>query len=202
MDCDGPTANAIGRYALSLLVRGRHAEAVTVMRRLVQSDPDPHAWGMLGLCLTVSHEAAVGTADDPRLAEAEIALRRGLADRPDEWQFVAALGYVLRVQGRLAEAEHAYRRVTEAVTGEADPFFARAALLQQLDRQAEIGPLFALLAAARPLDVELRLRIATFEFQRGDHAAAKRMLQDVLHLDPGNQPAIAGLRTLEAASGR
>jgi tetratricopeptide (TPR) repeat protein len=202
VQCATPPDQAVTMYALSLLRRKRHAEAVDVMRQLVATDPTDNAWGVLGVCLTVAHEAERGGRDDPRLAEAEALLRRRLVGSPRDLQCWNALGYVLRVTGRLAAAEDAYRHVTELSLDEVPSYFLRAQLLMGLGRGAEIGPLFDRLLAGRPRDVALRMNLAEMAQRNQDPGTAITMLEQVLAIEPGHAQAAASLQELKARLGR
>ena len=54
----------------------------------------------------------------------------------------------------------------------------------------------------RPKSVELRLALAEVEFDRGNHAEARRLIERVLDLDPGNARASEALGTLGRLEGR
>jgi tetratricopeptide (TPR) repeat protein len=114
MLCRSPSPIAIGRYAMSLLDRQRPAEAAAVLRRLVRSDPDPETDGMLGIALSLWHSADQGRRDDPRLAEAEAALRRAVTAQPQKAHFWSALVEVLGKLGRHADAAAAAQQARQA----------------------------------------------------------------------------------------
>lgn len=196
VQCENPTPQRILRHALSLLGRKRHVEALAIVRQLAAASPSDNVLGGLGMCLAANHEAEGGKPDDPRLDEAEVALRRALAAVPANTQYWNALGYVLKVHGDFAGAEDAYRRVTELRPPDATPWLLRAEMLERLGRRSEIGPVIEELLAARPTDVGLRLHLAERLRQGGDRDFALRLLQDVLYLDPGNAAASGMLRQL------
>jgi hypothetical protein len=114
MTCEHPTPAWISLHARSLVKRGRHAEAVARMRRLVQTDPSGTTWGTLGVCLVAAHGADHGAANDPRLAEAEDVLRKALERKPDNHLYWLSFAYVLGATGRMTEAERAQKRAMAA----------------------------------------------------------------------------------------
>jgi tetratricopeptide (TPR) repeat protein len=201
IQCANPTPQRFLRHALSLLGRKRYAEALTIVRTLAADTPSDNVLGGLGMCLAANHEAEGGRPDDPRLDEAETALRRARASAPAHAQYWNALGYVLRVHGDFAGAEEAYRQVIEQRPPDATPWLLRAEMLERLGRAAEIPPLLEDLLAARPTDVGVRLHLAELVRQSGNRDFAIRILQDVLRIEPGNADATGLLRQM-APEGR
>ncbi len=189
MRCADPIPSAVAIYASSLLPRGRAAEAVATMRTVIGPGATPQLLATLGVCLTAAHEAEHGAANDPRLAEAESGLRKGLVENPRSAQFWVALGYVLRVSNRLSEAEDAYRRATDASPDQVLPFLLRAELLERLGRRRDIAPQFERLLRARPRDVTVRLMLAEMAANNKEFSFAGRLVSEALALDPSNNAA-------------
>ncbi len=203
MACERPTAVERMHYAISLHYRGRQDEANDMLRQLAIQDPDNgEVMGSLGTCLVATYYGRGGGRNDPLLFEAEAALRRSLELKPNKAAFWNSLAYVLRSRGLLSEAAEAYGRTTALSTEHIEPFLYRAEVLEQLGRQQEIGPMFEGLMAARPGDAPLRVRLAEIELRRRDPAAAGRLLQEALRIEPGNIPAAQLLRRLQENSGR
>lgn len=158
--CERLTGHGLAQHAVSLQRRGRHAEAIAALRKIVADRPqEADVAGTLGTCLGDWWQADRGRADDPRITEAEVALRHALASFPLRASYWNSLSNMLAVQGRIAEAEDALRHVTELQTERVEPFLRRAELLRQLGRSAEIRPMFARLLAARPEEPDLRERL-------------------------------------------
>lgn len=161
LECERLTPHGLSQYAVSLQRRGKHAEAIESLRSIVKTRPEAMAdvFGTLGICLGDWWQAEGGRPDDPRVAEAEAALRRAVAGFPLRANYWNSLSNMLSVQGRFVEAEDAIRHATELQTERVEPFLRRAELLRQLGRTAEIRPMFDRLLAARPADAALRERI-------------------------------------------
>lgn len=202
MRCDGPTAPAIARHAISLLMRGRHDEAIARMRHLARTNDDPNTKGVLGVCLVVAHQAERGKPDDPGVLEAGPLLETAVAAMPGDVQFWSALAYAQRLVGRLAAAEQAYLRVTELEPDHLDAWTDRATVLEQLGRGAEVEPWLRAALAAQPRNVALRVRWAARCAQRGSPADAAVLLREALTIDPAHAEAAAMLRQLMAAQSK
>ncbi|MBL8730438.1 MAG: tetratricopeptide repeat protein [Planctomycetes bacterium] len=198
MECENLGPDEIHRYVQSLHQRGRLDEAVQLLRRELVGHPEPGLLlGDLGTCLLQLAHGSAAAGDDARLVEAEDALRRSLAFRPDDASFWNSLGGVLRARGRLAEAEDAYRHATDLTTERSMPYLLRADLLAQLGRGAEIAPLFQRLLQARPKDVALRFELLDFFMKRGQVPLARNVMQDVLRIEPGHPQALQVLQQLQ-----
>jgi tetratricopeptide (TPR) repeat protein len=199
IECEALRPDDRHKHALALQHRGRHAEALVVLRELVAQRPDDAEFvGSLGTCLAEVVHAGGGGGDDARLVEAEALLRRSLDLEPDSASRWTSLGCVLRTRGRLVDAELAYRRATEHTDQRLQPYTGRAEVLAQLGRTAEISPMFERLLARRPGDVPLRLELADFFAGKQQPALAAQMLDEVLRLQPGNAAARQRLQQLQA----
>ena len=113
MLCESQSATAKERHAMSLLERGRPADAVASLRRLAASSASASTLGMLGIALHVQSRTERGGAADPRLAEAEDLLVRSLAIDGGSAQFWSVLADVRTARGRRSEAAEAARRARE-----------------------------------------------------------------------------------------
>jgi Flp pilus assembly protein TadD len=201
MACERQSVLTRMYHAMSLQQRGDSAAAIASLRQIASETPGEGAvQGELGTALVRSYEPGKWTADDPRLLEAESALRRAVSIKPGRASYWNSLGNVLVARGRLDEAEQAYRRSTELSTEHPPVFYQRAALLQQLGRQSEIAPMFDRLLAARPRDVDLRLSLADNAIRARSYDQARVLLQQVLALEPRNARATALLQ--QCADGR
>ncbi|MEO6594577.1 MAG: tetratricopeptide repeat protein, partial [Planctomycetota bacterium] len=201
MRCENPTSVERRQYAVSLQQRGRSAEAIAMLEQVVRENPKyAEGFGSLGTCLVADYtqDAKRGGVDDPRLQRAEIVLRTAVEMAPDDVAFANTLGYVLKTRGKWAEAEPFFRRATELSTARIEPFFNRAEVLERLGRAAEIAPMFDGLLAARPRDVELRLRLVEFDMRANNPSKVMARLQEVLRIEPGHAQAAAALKELQA----
>ncbi|MBL8730500.1 MAG: tetratricopeptide repeat protein [Planctomycetes bacterium] len=203
LQCDRPTTVEKMSYAVSLQYRGRQAEALALLRELALRAPENgDVLGSLGTCLVAAHFGDNGRPDDPRLAEAEAALRKSVTLKPRKAAYWTSLAYVWKQRGRLVDAEDAYRRATDLTTDHVEPYFFRAELLERLGRTSEVAPMFERLAAARPTDVPLRLRLAEIELRDRALEPAARWLREALRIEPGNARATAMLQQVQAARPR
>ena len=199
MKCESPTANMRHKHAASLQYRGRHAEAIAVMRDLVAKEPsDAEYVATLASVLVEQANAEHAKADDPRFEEAERCARRALELAPDRASAWNSLGFLLRKRGQTKDAEAAYRRATELQTERLMPFLARAELLVQLGRADEITAMFDRLLAARATDVRVRVDLAAWLVENRQFDSASNVLQDALRIDPNDAAALAALAALRA----
>ncbi len=199
LECEQPSVLHRLTASLSLTQRGRYADAIVLLRQLVQEEPgNGRLWGSLGLALAGWHEHEHGRADDVRLVEAEAALQRAVAAVPTQAQFWTSLAYVFAASGRLADAETACRQATGLPTASAGALSLHVDLLYRLGRPNEAAPLLARWLPARPRDAGLRYQLAEVERAHGDVAAAMQLLEDALRLEPTHAQAAALLRQLRA----
>jgi len=201
MQCEHRTHFEEAIYALSLQHRGRHREALQVLRRLAAEHPDDgDIGGRLGNALVAHWNADQGRPDDVRLEEAEAVLQRAVERKPAHAGFWYTLGFVRRVRGNLPAAADAYQRSAELTTERVEPYVSLAELLPGLGREAEVGAVFDRLLVAHPGDTSLRLQVVEFLLTQRRQDVAVPMLQDVLRIDPENQQAERLLR--QARTGR
>jgi tetratricopeptide (TPR) repeat protein len=112
--CSNQPAAARGRHAMSLLERHRPAEAVDILRPLAaMATADAGTLGMFGISLWLLHRAERAGPDDPRLAEAENALRASLAKDQSKAIFWGNLAAVAFARGRQDDAAEACRRALQ-----------------------------------------------------------------------------------------
>ncbi len=203
LQCEHHTYFEEATYALSLQRRGRHQEAVAVLRQLVAERPDDGAIvGRLGNGLVASWNADKGRPDDARLEEAVTVLQRAVVLSPRHAGLWHSLGFVLRVRGDLRAAADAYQHSVESTTARVEPYISLAELLPGFGRQAEVGALFDRLLAAHPGDTDLRLQVAGFLLVQHRQDLAVPLLQDVLRIDPTSQQADQLLREAQTDTGR
>jgi len=197
------TAVARGQYALVLQHRGQHAEAVALLRKLVDDVPDNgQIVGRFGTALVAHWHADKGRPDDPRLVEAQQVLARALELYPVHAGFWQTLGFVRRTRGDLAAAADAFRAGAEHTTTRIEPYISLAELLPGLGRAAEVATVFDRLLAANPEDAGLRVVIGEFLLAQGRGELALPVLQDALRVEPANQQAAKLLARTPARSGR
>ena len=198
IQCDGPTATTWSLYAQSILHRGRHEEAVGMLRQLVQTDAGVDTFGALGKALVVWHAAARAPDTDPRLDEAEPWLRRSLALRPNDLASLGALAYLLATKGRIQEAIDVHTQLNVLVPTAVEPFMDRARLLERIGRGSEARVLLEGLLGRRPNDVVLHIHLAGLCSRLGDAPRAIVLLQQALQIEPGNAEVQSLLRQLQS----
>ncbi len=206
MQCELQTPVERMHHAVSLQQRGRHAEAIAALERVIREVPGgvvlAQAHAALGTCLLQELDKVAAPAADPRLRRAEEELVLALRLEPGNSASWNSLGYALSRRGDWTEAERAYQRATELSMEYTQPFLNRADALAHLGRTAEIQPMIDRLLAARPRDVALRQQLVQGALARGNVDLAKVLLRDLLRIDPHNQQAAAKLRELEGTPGR
>lgn len=199
MQCTAPTPRERVHHAVSLQQRGRHAEAVAALARVLEAAPElAEAHAALGTCLLFEFDRSPGGAADPRLVRAEAALRRAAALEPRVPSHQDLLGCALQRRGAVAAAEAAFRAAIALGAARHEPFFHLADLLLAAGRGSEVGGVLAARLASLPGDVPLRLQAADRLARAGLDDAAAAALQEVLQLQPGHAAAAAALRELSA----
>jgi tetratricopeptide (TPR) repeat protein len=179
-----------GQYALVLQHKGKHAEAVALLRQLASDVPrNGSVVGRFGTAIVAHWNADKGPPDDPRLTEAQQVLERAVQLYPEHAGFWQVLGFVRRTRGDLAGAAEAFRSGTEHTTTRVEPYFSLAELLPGLGRSAEVGALFDRLLAANPGDGQLRVTVGEFLLRQGRGELARPVLQEALRIDPGDARA-------------
>lgn len=202
--CEAPTREERVHWAVSMLQRGRAADGLAELERLVAAFPDyAEANGSLGTALlgvcTQEDNLAPG---DARLLRAETLLQRATAAAPWRNSFWNSLGVVHKLRGNWAGAEACAARAAALSSDRIEPFLLRAEALARLGRTAEIDPMFAALLSARPTDLPLRLDLAARAARAQDWPRATTFLREVLRIDPRHQQAATALREIEARTPR
>lgn len=178
------------QYSMVLQHRGKHAEAVALLRQVANDMPDNgQVVGRFGIAIVTDWHADKGKPDDPRLTEAQQVLERAVQLYPEHAGFWQVLGFVRRTRGDLAGAAEAFRSGTEHTTTRVEPYFSLAELLPGLGRSAEVGALFDRLLAANPGDGQLRVAIGEFLLRQGRGELARPVLQEALRIDPADARA-------------
>jgi arylsulfatase A-like enzyme len=90
-----------------------------------------------------------------------------------------ALGRALAAQGKLAEAEAAFRRASEADPSDSDPHLARGDLCIARSEDICAARAYEAAIAAREGSIPARWRLAALRFSAGNAAAAKQLLSQV-----------------------
>jgi len=199
MQCPYPTPIEEAQYASALQHRGRHREAVELLRRLAEERPgDGDMLGRFGTALVGHWSADDGRPDDPRLEQARAVLTRAVQLRPQHAGFWHALGFVLRVRGDYAAAAEAFTRSTEQTTARLEPYVSLAELLPLLGRAAEVSGVFERLLAANPDDVGLQCEVGEFLLAQHRPELALPVPQAALRTDPGNARAAELLRRAQS----
>lgn len=160
-------------------------------------------------------------AEQNHHAQADEALRRGLAQYPEQLALMQPLAELAELQGRPLQALAILRRAVRAarkqeknavpilvklaqVALHAQPKLAREAAEQALKEAEALSrePATASAERARPFRIQARLALANVEAHEQNHAAAEARFRDVLLDEPGSIPALQGLGQLCMQLGR
>ena len=175
------------RHAVEDYQRGDRAAAVAVLEALAAEHPDyAPAWVNLSWI----------ALDEKRWDAAADGARRALALDPTLARAWENLGTAREAQGRLGEAEEAYRR---AVEGGADAWPARlklALLLLRGGREAEAEGELAGLEKTAADEPEARFQLGRVYEAKGDRERARRHYEAVIRLAPGGPLAAAAAERL------
>ncbi len=124
-----------------------------------------------------------------QFAAAEDCARRALALAPDQPSFHHTLGYVCRLQDRLAEAEIHYEDALRVDAGHVDSLAGLGALQAQQGRLDEAKECYRRAIAMRPDAAALHYNLGRAHEDAGEPADAGRCYRRALDLDPGQPHA-------------
>ena len=180
------------QHALALHRQGRVDEAAHGYEALLSADPT-HLEALIHL--------GVLRLGQSRTAEAEVLLRRAVAEAPDSPEARANLAAVLQASDRRENALDHYERALELKPGMVDARFGLAACLQALGRNQAAITCYEAILAAEPTHAEANYGMATLlaELGRADEATAK--YRAALALDPDFAEASYALGALIARGG-
>lgn len=160
-------------------------------------------------------------AEQNHHAQADEALRRGLAKYPEQLALMQPLAELADLQGRPLQAIAIMRRALRVARKQeknavpilvklaqaalhAQPKLAREVADQAL-KEAEAlcrEPATASAEQARPFQIQARIAVANVEANQQNHTAAETRFRDVLREEPGSIPALQGLGQLYMQVGR
>lgn len=188
-----PTATESLREAEQLKASGRLAEAESVLRRIVETDPGCHpAWHMLGL---LAYE--VGKLP---LAAELVAYAARLDDGIPLYQ--RNLGELRRRTGRLDEAVSACKRATALAPGDLDAHYNLGlALTDKAEWDEAILAYRSALALAPGHGLSWNNLGAALE-KKGDMAGAEAAYARAVELDPAHHEAQNNLGAIYSEQGR
>jgi Flp pilus assembly protein TadD len=179
--------------AASLAARGRYADAVSQLRKLVHTFPtSADAWFNLGNFLRRQRD----------FDEAARAYRRVLALRPGEEGACVNLGMVLTVQERFSEAELELRDFMAQHGESADLLCNLGQALRYARRYGDAEEALRRATALTPGHAGAQFNLALTLSQAGGAEVAERMLRTILGADPRNAEAHAHLGELLLGTGR
>lgn len=177
------------RVANELLTDGRREEALWHMRQATQDYPDAHY--ALGTELIVGGDLDAGVRE----------LRSFIEHRPEHAYVQAArqtIGTALALQQRYDEAAREFRVLleTSGSTAELHAYMGEVLLRGSGDPSEAVTHLEQA-AARRPGDARIRNLLGTALAIVGDYDRAREHLMTAVRIDPGYEPARAGLMRLE-----
>jgi Flp pilus assembly protein TadD len=169
---------------------GRSEEAVTLIRRSLELEPDRADWhSNLGIVLR----------DRLELDEAIAACRRAIALDPDHANAHNNLGVLLRAQGRVVEAEAAYRAAIRVSPEHSDAYTNLGILLTGQKRTREAAVCFFKVITFRPKHPEARRLLALAHCALGEVDEAVAIFEEWLKEEPDHPIA---RHMIAASSGR
>ncbi|MBX3463283.1 MAG: tetratricopeptide repeat protein [Planctomycetes bacterium] len=175
-------------HGISLLERGRIDDGIAQLRRVLQHVPgEPLATRHLCLALVGSYPRRDGGAalDEARaLAEAEGLLAALVRTQAADAEAFQLLGLVLGRQGKHEAASAAFRTAVGLSPDSAEANTNLTLSLLHLGRTADAVAALRAFAARRPHAPDVQVQFAQLLFETGDHAEARRVLQEVLQRSP------------------
>jgi tetratricopeptide (TPR) repeat protein len=163
------------------------------LQRLHEHRPDLwQAWSAL------SHHVALMGRLDEALEIAQGATER-FSKLPRVW---LDLGYVHQLRREPEAQIDALSRCRELNPEWTEPIIALCDALERVSRVDEIHQTLEAAVARRPLDTDLRYRLAIAQYRRGEHERALEVLTGVLRIDPDHEPSWQGLAALSGEFGQ
>lgn len=136
-----------------------------------------------------------------RHKEAETAHLRAIKLTPNDAAFYQSFGHLFSEIGNLSEAVSNYQKALQL-----DPSFSEVALVlaTDLDRAGQKDDATTVLETQiqrDPLNINLRIQLATLEHQSSNLPAAKKWYQSVAEIEPDNTAAAGGLMSIGVLQG-
>jgi arylsulfatase A-like enzyme/Flp pilus assembly protein TadD len=157
--------------AVALAEAGRAQEALAAAERSTSLDPQaPEAWNHLGVLRAGAGHDEEALAAFSRACELDPTSARAWANR----------GNALRALGRPAEAREAYERAATLAPRDPDPLNGMGVLAVQAGDLGTAATLFGRALELDPSLGESRMNLAVVEARRGDTAAARKRLRDLI----------------------
>ena len=130
-------------------------------------------------------QTAIGLMEQRRLPEAEVVLKKIVAESPPEHVSSRLyLGTVLEQQGRLKEAEVIYKAVLQQRPDDTNALFHLGGLYAEQGRLAEAIKIFEHSIVVEPEAAQPHFNLGLARARLGDPESAQREFEDALLLDP------------------
>ncbi len=179
-----PTPDVLERLGLVLNRLGRHREALPVLRRVLDLQPErATAWNSAG--------EALGNLG--RIRDAADAFARAVRWRPDFAHAHYNLGLALRAAGKNKGALGALGKAAELSPNAAEPLQSLGHLLHSLGRYEQAVRCFRRLVELRPDDAVAHTSLGAALHMLGDLEAAREAYQRALSLRPDYATAHSNL---------
>ena len=195
--------DALLRYARLLKLRGRHAEASSLLDDAVRRFPDNVTVVLARASLVAVRQDATAAAEVVKAALAP----NDSAKEPTQARLHASLAYYLELAGDVAQAERHLELACSIDGKAASPVISLAKFLTRHGKQNEAHDVLEAAAKGAPERVAAALSLARAELlllrrQDGDLAAAERLVRKVLSLRPDSSRAWSILADIGQAGGK
>ena len=148
-------------------------------------------------------QSAINLIDQRKLPEAEVVLKKIVAESPPEHVSSRLyLGSVLEQQGRLKEAEVIYQAVLKRRPDDTNALFHLGGLYAEQGRMKEAIKIFEQSIAAEPEAAQPHFNLGLARARMGDPESAQREFEDAIMLDPGFPGARSALGNVLSRMGR
>ena len=221
-------ADALWGLAEALQHQGRDAEAVVLLRRLTETEPNAtHIHRRMGLLLQRAGDrdgavrsfraaVAVNPSDEATWEDLAEMLGRDPDTQPDaldilrrltereapNFRALALLGYLHARMGNIAASEQSFRAAVSIIPQNADATLALINILATLGKIDQIMPVYERFTAMGGNWVMAHNRVGQIMLQAADLDAAGRAFAAAVAADPKNAEAVAGFaRVRELTTG-